>query len=68
MCALRVKRCSTVPKKGDLFCCDNWKGISRLDVMGKRWARVLNDRLQLMVQETVSLLSAGSGLVEVVLI
>ena len=25
-----------VPKTGDLSC-DNWQGISLLDVMGKRW-------------------------------
>ena len=43
-----------VPKKGDLSCCDNWRGISLLDVMGKLFARVLNNRLQLVVEETVS--------------
>ena len=43
-----------VPKKGDLSSCDNWKGISLLDVMGKLFARLLNDRLQLVVEETVS--------------
>ena len=43
-----------VPKKGDLSSCDNWKGISLLDVMGKLFARLLNDGLQLVVEETVS--------------
>ena len=43
-----------VPKKGDLSCCDNWKGISLLYMIGKLFARVLNDRLQLVVEETVS--------------
>ena len=43
-----------VPKKGDLSLCDNWKGISLLDVMGKLFARVINDRLQLAVEEAVS--------------
>ena len=43
-----------VPKKGDLSLCDNWRGISLLDVMGKIFARVLNDRLQLVVEEVVS--------------
>jgi len=32
-----------VPKKGDLSACDNWRGISLLDVMGKLFARTLND-------------------------
>ena len=43
-----------VPKKGDLSCCDNWRGISLLDVMSKLFVRVLNNRLQLVVEETVS--------------
>ena len=43
-----------VPKKGDFSCCDNWRGVSFLDVMGKLFAGVLNDRLQLVVEETVS--------------
>ena len=32
-----------VPKKEDLSSCDNWRGISLLDVVGKLFARVLND-------------------------
>ena len=32
----------------------SWRGISLLDVMGKLFARVLNNRLQLVVEETVS--------------
>jgi len=44
-----------VPKKGDLSYYDNWRGvISLLDVMGKLFPRVLNDKLQLVVEETVS--------------
>ena len=43
-----------VPKKGDLSCCDDWRGISLLDVTDKLFARVLNDWLQLVVKETVS--------------
>ena len=46
--------CIPVLKKGHLSCCDNWRGISLLDVIGKLFARVLNDRLQLVVEETVS--------------
>ena len=43
-----------VPKKGDLSSCDNWRGISLLDVMGKLFARMLNDRLQLAVEGAIS--------------
>ena len=35
-----------IPKKGNLHVCDNWRGISLLDVVGKLFARVLQDRLQ----------------------
>ena len=34
-----------VPKKGDLLLCDNWRGISLLDVMGKLFARMITNRL-----------------------
>ncbi len=30
-----------IPKKGNLSCCDNWRGISLLDVAGKVTARIL---------------------------
>ena len=30
-----------VPKKGDLIKCDNWRGISLLDIMGKLFGKVL---------------------------
>ena len=33
-----------IPKKGDLSSCDNWCGISLLDVVGKVVARVLQVR------------------------
>ena len=59
-----------VPKKGDLSCCDNWRDISLLDVMGKLFTRVLNDRLQLVVEETVSNsqygFRAGRGCVDMI--
>jgi hypothetical protein len=35
-----------LPKKGDLSSCDNWRGISLLDVIGKMFARVMQNRLQ----------------------
>ena len=52
MYALRVERCS--PCAEDLSCCDNWRGISLLGVVSKLFASVLNGRLQLVVEETVS--------------
>ena len=59
-----------VPKKEDLSSCDNWRGISLLDVVGKLFARVLNDSLQLVVEETVSDsscgLRAGRGCVDMI--
>ena len=56
-----------VPKGGDFPCCDNWRGIGSLDVMGKLFARVLNNRLQLVVEETVSDSQCGFRAGEVVL-
>ena len=40
-----------IPKKGDMSVCDNWRGISLLDVVGKVIARVLQDRLQRLAEE-----------------
>ena len=38
-----------IPKKGDdLRCCDNWRGISLLDVVGKVMARILKERLEVV--------------------
>ena len=30
-----------IPKKGDLTLCDNWRGISLLDVIGKLFAKII---------------------------
>lgn len=40
-----------IPKKGDLTHCDNWRGISLLDVVGKVLAKVLQKRLQGVAEE-----------------
>ena len=32
-----------IPKKGDLQSCENWHGISLLDVVGKVFARVIRE-------------------------
>ena len=31
-----------IPKKGDLHICDNWRGVSLLEVMGKVVARMID--------------------------
>ena len=40
-----------IPKKGDLKHCDNWRGISLLDVVGKVFARVIQERLQIIAEK-----------------
>ena len=40
-----------IPKKGNLQVCDNWRGISLLDVVGKLFTRVIQERLQDVVEE-----------------
>ena len=42
-----------IPKKGDLTRCDNWRGISLLDVVGKVAARILQGRLQELAEEVL---------------
>ena len=42
-----------IPKKGDLGKCDNWRGISLLDVMGKVIARILQERLQELAEDVL---------------
>ena len=39
-----------VPKKGDLQSCDNWCGISLLDVVGKIFARIIQNHLQVIAE------------------
>ena len=34
-----------IPKKGNLAECDNWRGITVLDVLGKVVARIIQSRL-----------------------
>ena len=42
-----------IPKKGDLQLCDNWRGISLLDVAGKVFARILQERLQAIAERVL---------------
>ena len=41
-----------IPKKGNLHICDNWYGISLLEVMGKVMARMIQNRMQVLAEET----------------
>ena len=40
-----------IPKKGDLSFCDNWRGLSLLDVFGKLFAGILQQRLQKVIED-----------------
>ena len=40
-----------IPKKGDLSNCDNCRGISMLDVVGKVVARILQERFQKLAED-----------------
>ena len=42
-----------IPKNGDLTLCDNWRGISLLDVVGKLFAKIMQSRLQMVVEDLV---------------
>ncbi len=42
-----------IPKKGDLSRCDNWRGISLLDVVGKAVARLVQTRLQKLAERVL---------------
>ena len=50
-----------VPKKGDITKCDNWRGISLLDTMGKLFGKVLRRRHQELADELLSNLRFCSG-------
>ena len=42
-----------IAKKGDLQRCDNWRGICLLDLVGKVFAHIIQERLQVIVAERV---------------
>ena len=42
-----------IPKKGDLSICDNWRGISLLDVGGKLFAKTIQSRLQDVAEDVL---------------
>ena len=43
-----------VPKKGGFTKCDNWRGISLLDIMGKLFGKALQKRLQELAEKLLS--------------
>ena len=43
-----------IPKKGNLTICDNWRGISVLDVVGKVVVRINQMRLQSVAESELS--------------
>lgn len=49
-----------IPKKGDLKHCNIWRGISLLDVVGKLFGRMLQNRLQLIAEKVPLNLSVAS--------
>ena len=48
-----------IPKKGDLSLCDNWRGICLLDVFGKLFARILQQKLQRVAEEELAETQCG---------
>ena len=52
-----------IPKKGDLKHCDNWRGISFLDVVGKVLARIIAERV---LPESQCGLRKGRGCVDMI--
>ena len=52
-----------VPKKGDLSCCDNWRGISLLDVMGNYLPGCLITDYNWWLKRQSEIPSVGSELV-----
>ena len=42
-----------VPKKGNLNACDNWRGISLLDVVWKALGRIIQTKLKLVAEDVL---------------
>ena len=49
-----------IPMKGNLRSCDNWRGISLLEVMGKVVARIIQGRLQKLAERELPESQCGS--------
>ena len=50
-----------ISKKGNLSSCDNWRGISLLDVVGKVWPEVCRCGYKNWLKKNCQSLSVGSG-------
>ena len=48
-----------IPQKGDLRNCNNWRGISLLEVAGKLFTCIIQDRLQLIAGDILPELQCG---------
>ena len=59
-----------IPKKNDFRLCDNWRGISLLGVVGKRFARIVQEWLQIIVDtilpESQCGFRKGGGCVDII--
>ena len=57
-----------IPKKGNLKLCDNWRGISLSDVVGKVFARILQEWLQKLAEKVLPEcgLRKGRGCVDMI--
>ena len=42
-----------IPKKGNLHCCDKWRDIALLDVVGKVAVRIVQTRLQTLAEQVL---------------
>ena len=59
-----------IPKKGDLSSCDNWRGISLLDVGGKLFTKIIQQRLHTVAEsvlpDTQCGFRSGRGCVDII--
>ena len=62
----------SIPKKGDLRHCDNWRGISLLGVVGQLMARIVKERLEQIADrvlpESQSGFRKGRGCVDMIFV
>jgi len=47
------------PKKDNLHCCDNWRRIELLDVVGKMLGRIVQNHLQKLIEKVLLELQCG---------
>jgi len=61
-----------IPKKGNLTLCDNWRGISLLDVVGKVLGRIVKDRLRVVAEDVLPYsqcgFRAGRGCIDMIFV